>query len=140
MSIENKIEELQNEEMSEKEIIENLTDYNMSIEEAIEIMENINTTLCPEDKIEDEIQVKATETLINIVKEYHKMNTEEPYTTIRKLAEENTILKCRTDRAIEYINKRFIREGEYYLEKSMHFRNCEYGKDLLKILKGEDNG
>ena len=40
--------------------------------------------------------------------------------------------------AIEYINKRFIREGEYYLEKSMHFRNCEYGKDLLKILEEED--
>lgn len=121
----------------------------MSIEEAIKILkktyhENDQFWWNDDDKDEfngDDID-NAITTIINKVKEQQdkldKSKTEEHYRTINKLAEENTILKCKIDRAIEYINKRFIREGEYYLEKSMHFRNCEYGKDLLKILEEED--
>ena len=43
-------------------------------------------------------------------------------------------LQQRIDKAIEYINKRFVHEGEYWVRKAYHFRNTEYGKDLLEIL------
>ena len=43
-------------------------------------------------------------------------------------------LKEEKQQAIEYINKRMVHEGEYWIRKAYHFRNTEYGKDLLEIL------
>ena len=48
--------------------------------------------------------------------------------------EENKKLKEEKKKAIEYINKRIIHEGEYYFRKAKHFRNTEFGTDLLLIL------
>ena len=53
------------------------------------------------------------------------------------LLEDNNQLEEIRIKAIDYINKRMIREGEYYFRKAKHFRNTEFGKDLLQLL-GED--
>ena len=47
-------------------------------------------------------------------------------------------LKEEKQQAIEYINKRMVHEGEYWIRKAYHFRNTEYGKDLLEILGGKE--
>lgn len=48
-------------------------------------------------------------------------------------------IKKEKQQAIEYINKRMVHEGEYWIRKAFHFRNTEYGKDLLQILGEKEN-
>ena len=52
---------------------------------------------------------------------------------------DNRQLKEDKRKAIDYINKRMVHEGEYYIRKAYHFRNTEYGKDLLQILGDKEN-
>lgn len=47
--------------------------------------------------------------------------------------------KYKNTKATEYINKRMVHEGEYWIRKAFHFRNTEYGKDLLQILGEKEN-
>jgi len=56
-----------------------------------------------------------------------------------KSQQENKQLKEDKKKAREYINKRMIHEGEYYFRKAKHFRNTEFGKDLLQLLGDEKN-
>ena len=58
---------------------------------------------------------------------------------INELQQENQQLKEDKKKVIEYINKRMIHEGEYYFRKAKHFRNTEFGKDLLLLLGDEKN-
>ena len=74
----------------------------------------------------------------NYIKEHTtsiKCYTEEAY---NKLQQENKQLKEDKKKAIEYINKRMIHEGEYYFRKAKHFKNTEFGKDLLETLGGKE--
>lgn len=48
-------------------------------------------------------------------------------------------IKKEKQQVIEYINKRMVHEGEYYFRKAKHFRNTEFGKDLLVILGEKEN-
>lgn len=50
------------------------------------------------------------------------------------IAQDNIIKEAR-----KYINKRMVHEGEYYFRKAKHFRNTEFGKELLQILGDEKN-
>lgn len=60
------------------------------------------------------------------IKELFKENENKEKVIIIK---DNIIKEAR-----DYINKRMVHEGEYWIRKAYHFRNTEYGKDLLEIL------
>lgn len=64
-----------------------------------------------------------------------KSDYERQETDIEEIALE---LRDKIEKAIEYINKRMVHEGEYWIRKAYHFRNTEYGKDLLEILGGKE--
>ena len=66
-----------------------------------------------------------------------KVNEEEREFLILLMLVCNSALKAKY-RAIEYINNRMVHEGEYYIRRAFHFRNTEYGKDLLEILGGNN--
>lgn len=97
------------------------------------INDNFNDLAKDYYKLQEEYEqlVQENQQLKEDIKELFKENENKEKVIIIK---DNIIKEARN-----YINKRMVHEGEYWIRKAYHFRNTEYGKDLLQLLGDKEN-